>query len=170
MKMISCLDKNGNLVFLFVCCQRNFSVFVLAEIFFCQPKTIFQKLVKRKLSAGRKPANYCQTLINKELCLIADNGLGLLLCWNSMLVQPNCQPNKFIKVQITNKSRKEIRQPKLLLILNKKMKIYSSASIEANPCKLQFCSYCHVLSYQSCPLFIDNSNPSSIFRFLSLSK
>jgi len=50
-----------------------------------------------------------------------------------MLVQPVRQPNKIIKVQITNKSSKEIRQPKLLLIENKKMRIYSSASIEASP-------------------------------------
>jgi hypothetical protein len=42
-------------------------------------------------------------------------------------------PIKIIKVQITNKSSKEIRQPKPLLIVNKKMRIYSSASIEASP-------------------------------------
>jgi hypothetical protein len=35
-----------------------------------------------------------------------------------MLVQPVRQPNKIIKVQITNKSSKEIRQPKLLPIEN----------------------------------------------------
>jgi hypothetical protein len=63
---------------------------------------------------------------------VAANGQGLLLCWYSLLVQPNLQPNKFIKVQITNKSSKEIGLPKPVLIVNKKMKIYSSASIAAN--------------------------------------
>jgi hypothetical protein len=42
-------------------------------------------------------------------------------------------PIKFIKVQITNKSSKEIHQPKPMPIVKKKIKIYSSASIEANP-------------------------------------
>jgi hypothetical protein len=58
---------------------------------------------------------------------------------------PTVSPIKFIKVQITNKCSKEIRQPKPLLIVNKKMKIYSSASIEANrvlpaaSCHLDLC-------------------------------
>jgi hypothetical protein len=42
-------------------------------------------------------------------------------------------PIKIIKVQITNKSSKEIGLPKPMLMMNKKMIIYSSASIEANP-------------------------------------
>jgi hypothetical protein len=39
---------------------------------------------------------------------------------------------KLFEVQITNKSWKEIRLPKQLLIANKKMRIYSSASIAAS--------------------------------------
>jgi len=46
---------------------------------------------------------------------------------------PTISPIKFIKVQITNKSWKEILLPKPMLIANKKMRIYSSASIEASP-------------------------------------
>jgi len=42
-------------------------------------------------------------------------------------------PIKIIKVQITNKGSKQIRLTEPLLIANKKMRIYSSASIEANP-------------------------------------
>jgi hypothetical protein len=45
---------------------------------------------------------------------------------------PTFSPIKIFKVQITNKCSKEIPQPKPLLIVNKKMRIYSSVSIEAS--------------------------------------
>jgi hypothetical protein len=46
-------------------------------------------------------------------------------CCAEILYRPahNYSPIKFIKVQITNKSSKEIRHPKLLLIVNKKIRI-----------------------------------------------
>jgi hypothetical protein len=47
--------------------------------------------------------------------------------------QPDRQPNKIIKSSNYEQKLKEIGQPKLLLITNKKRKIYSSASIEVNP-------------------------------------
>jgi len=65
-----------------------------------------------------------QVAYNVEACCCAG-----IQCSSS----PDRQPNKIIKVQITNKSWKEIRQPKPLLIVKKKMKIYSSAIIEAGP-------------------------------------
>jgi hypothetical protein len=64
---------------------------------------------------------------------IAYNGQHLLRAGIQCSSSPTFSPIKFIKVQITNKSRKEILLPKLMMIVNKKMKIYSSASIEASP-------------------------------------
>ncbi len=46
---------------------------------------------------------------------------------------PELKPNKITNDEDKNKSRIEFRLPKPLLIANKKMRIYSSASIAANP-------------------------------------
>jgi len=46
---------------------------------------------------------------------------------------PTVSPIKLFKVQITNKSSKEILLPEPLLIANKMMRIYSSASIAVKP-------------------------------------
>jgi hypothetical protein len=43
------------------------------------------------------------------------------------------KPNKITNNEDKNKSRIELRLPKPLLMANKKMRIYSSASIAANP-------------------------------------
>jgi hypothetical protein len=43
------------------------------------------------------------------------------------------KPNKITDDEDKNKSTIELGQPGLLLIANKKMRIYSSASIAANP-------------------------------------
>jgi hypothetical protein len=48
----------------------------------------------------------------------------------------SCQellPNKINNDEVKNKSSIELRLTELLLIANKKMRIYSSASIAANP-------------------------------------
>ena len=45
----------------------------------------------------------------------------------------NVQPNRITDDEGKNKSRIELPQPEPLLIANKKMRIYSSASIAANP-------------------------------------
>jgi hypothetical protein len=52
--------------------------------------------------------------------LVAYNVQGLLCAGIHCSSSPTFSPIKFIKVQITNKSSKEIGQPKLLLIVNKK--------------------------------------------------
>jgi hypothetical protein len=64
---------------------------------------------------------------------MATNGRACCCAGIHCSSSPTVSPIKFIKVQITNKSSKEIGQPKPLLIANKKMRIYSSASIEASP-------------------------------------
>jgi hypothetical protein len=46
---------------------------------------------------------------------------------------PELKPNRITDDEVKNKSSIEFGQPELLLIANKKMKIYSSASIAANP-------------------------------------
>jgi len=57
----------------------------------------------------------------------------LLLCWNFITSSPELKPNKITDDEDKNKSSIEFGQPEPLLIANKKMRIYSSASIAANP-------------------------------------
>jgi hypothetical protein len=45
---------------------------------------------------------------------------------------PELKPNKVTDDEVKNKSSRELRLPEPLLIANKKMRIYSSASIAAN--------------------------------------
>ena len=66
-------------------------------------------------------------------CGMTANGQGLLLCWNFIMSSPELKPNKITDDEVKNKSRIELRLPEPLLIANKKMRIYSSASIAANP-------------------------------------
>lgn len=61
------------------------------------------------------------------------NEQGLLLCWNFITSSPELKPNKITDDEVKNKSSIELRLTELLLIANKKMRIYSSASIAANP-------------------------------------
>lgn len=61
------------------------------------------------------------------------NGQGLLLCWNFITSSPELKPNKITDDEVKNKSSIEFRRLEPLLIANKKMRIYSSASIAANP-------------------------------------
>ena len=61
------------------------------------------------------------------------NVRGLLLCWYFITSSPELKPNRITDVEDKNKSSIEFGQPELLLIENKKMRIYSSASIAANP-------------------------------------
>jgi len=68
-----------------------------------------------------------------DFALIAHNEQGLLLCWNFIMSSPELQPNRITDDEVKNKCSIEFRLPKLLLIANKKMRIYSSASIAANP-------------------------------------
>jgi len=64
---------------------------------------------------------------------MAANGQGLLLCWYLLFGQPGTAPNRITGVEFKNKSSIEFGQPEPLLMANKKMKTYSSASIAANP-------------------------------------
>ena len=64
---------------------------------------------------------------------MAANVQGLLLCWNFIMSSPELKPNKITDDEDKNKSQIELRLPEPLLIANKKMRIYSSASIAANP-------------------------------------
>jgi hypothetical protein len=61
------------------------------------------------------------------------NGHGLLLCWYFITSSPELKPNRITDVEVKNKSGIEFRLTEPLLIANKKMRIYSSASIAANP-------------------------------------
>ena len=65
--------------------------------------------------------------------IIAGNVRACCCAGNRCSSSPTFSPIKFIKVQITNKSRKEIRLLILQVIAKKKMSIYWSASIEASP-------------------------------------
>ena len=64
---------------------------------------------------------------------MSPNVQGLLLCWNFIMSSPELKPNKINNDEVKNKSSIELRLTELLLIANKKMRIYSSASIAANP-------------------------------------
>ena len=50
-----------------------------------------------------------------------------------IMSSPELEPNRITDDEVKNKSSIELRLPELLLIANKKMRIYSSASIAANP-------------------------------------
>jgi hypothetical protein len=56
-------------------------------------------------------------------------------CLELMMFSPRMNTNKAIDVEDNNKSRIELLRPKLLLIANKKMKIYKSANIAVNRIK-----------------------------------
>src|SRR5215203_4677958 len=58
---------------------------------------------------------------------------GLLLCWNFIMSSPELKPNKITDDEVKNRSTIELRQSEPLLIANKTMRIYSSASIAPNP-------------------------------------
>ena len=59
--------------------------------------------------------------------LIAANGQGFLLCWNFITSSPVLKPNKITDDEVKNKGSIELRLTEPLLIVNKKMRIYSSA-------------------------------------------
>lgn len=74
------------------------------------------------------------TLNISRVCQI--NGtqrLGLAAVLEFMFVQPGLKSIRITDDEDKNKSPIEFGQPGLLLIANKKMRIYSSASIAANP-------------------------------------
>jgi len=64
---------------------------------------------------------------------ILSNEQGLLLCWYFIMSSPEPLLIEKLKLKLTTKSQIEFRRLELLLIANKKMRIYSSASIAANP-------------------------------------
>jgi hypothetical protein len=64
-------------------------------------------------------------------CLPLTLGLAAVLEFYMPNLEP--QPNRITDDEGKNKNQIELRLPKLLLIANKKMKIYSSASIAAKP-------------------------------------
>jgi len=64
---------------------------------------------------------------------ITANVQGLLLCWYFITSSPELKPNRITDDEVKNKSSIEFRLLEPLLIANKKMRIYSSASIAANP-------------------------------------
>jgi hypothetical protein len=61
---------------------------------------LFLKFVKRKLPGEKKPANCCQTLMNKGLCLIADNGHALAMAGQFITFCRNFCPVNEQKVEI----------------------------------------------------------------------
>jgi hypothetical protein len=68
---------------------KKISLLIIVSRHFLSAENYFQKLVRRKLSAEKKVADCCQTLMNKGLCLIADNvhalamaGQFITFCWN----------------------------------------------------------------------------------------
>jgi hypothetical protein len=60
---------------------------------------------------------------------------------------PELQPNKITDDEVKNKSSTELRLTEPLLIANKKIRIYSSASIAANPMLYAAVSLLSALSY-----------------------
>ena len=58
-------------------------------------------------------------------------GLAAVLAF--ITSSPELKPNKITDDEVKNKSSIELRLTEPLLIANKKMRIYSSASIAANP-------------------------------------
>ena len=50
-----------------------------------------------------------------------------------IMSSPELQPNRITDDEVKNKSSTELRLTEPLLIANKKMRIYSSAGIAANP-------------------------------------
>ena len=64
---------------------------------------------------------------------ITHNAQGLLLCWNLYSASPELKPNIITDDEVKNKSSIELRLTEPLTIANKMMRIYSSASIAANP-------------------------------------
>jgi len=67
-----------------------------------------------------------------ELQKMTPNVDGLLLCWNLCSSSPELQPNRITDDEDKNKSLIELHLTEPLLIANKKMRIYSPASIAAN--------------------------------------
>jgi len=70
---------------------------------------------------------------NQRRVFSQSDGQGLLLCWNLYSSSPELKPNRITDDEDKNKSSIELRLTEPLLIANKKMRIYSSASIAANP-------------------------------------
>jgi hypothetical protein len=64
---------------------------------------------------------------------IATNVSGLAAVLEFIMSSPELKPNTNTDDEIKNKSSIELRLTEQLLIANKKMRIYSSASIAANP-------------------------------------
>jgi hypothetical protein len=62
-----------------------------------------------------------------------NGGQGLLLCWYFIMSSPELKPNRITDDEDKNQSLIELRLTEPLLIANKKMRIYSSASKAANP-------------------------------------
>ena len=58
---------------------------------------------------------------------------GLAAVLEFIMSRPELQPNKITDDEVKNKSSIELRLTEPMLIANKKMRIYSSASIAANP-------------------------------------
>ena len=63
---------------------------------------------------------------------VAHNGNGLLLGWYLKFFCPNLSPNVELKMKVNNKCSINILQPEQKMTASKKMKINSSASLEAN--------------------------------------
>jgi hypothetical protein len=63
---------------------------------------------------------------------ITANRQGFLLCWNSVLNQPEQKPIEKRKLKITTKSIRRITSSWILADSDMKIRIYSSASIAAN--------------------------------------
>jgi hypothetical protein len=61
------------------------------------------------------------------------NEQGLLLCWYFITSSSELKPNRITDDEDKNKSSILLRLTEPLLIANKKMRIYSLASIAANP-------------------------------------
>ena len=76
--------------------------------------------------------------LNKATCnrLVFSGGTqrsGLAAVMEFIMSSPELKPNKITDDEVKNKSSIEFRLTEPLLIANKKMRIYSSASIAANP-------------------------------------
>jgi len=72
-------------------------------------------------------------LFKRKIVFSQSDEQGLLLCWHLCSSSPELKPNKITDDEVKNKSRIELRLTEPLLIANKKLRIYSSASIAANP-------------------------------------
>jgi hypothetical protein len=76
---------------------------------------------------------------------------GLAAVLEFIMSSPELKPNKITYDEDKNKSRIELRLTEPLLIANKKMRIYSSASIVASGCYGHVPGYITLKQYQPYP-------------------